>query len=65
MQDKLLRTLVLNCICQCCTTYLYRLHSQQSKDKAAKWLASAVKPVLTNLRKGNFQFPEQQVILTA
>ena len=58
MQDKLLRTLILNCIGQCVATYLRRCLPDNTTNK---WLARTLKPVLVNLRKANFQFPEQQV----
>lgn len=63
MQDKLLRTLVLTCLCRTITTYLLRLSPRLPQDKISRWLNRATKPILLNLRKGNFGFPEQQVSL--
>ena len=59
-QDKLLRTLILGCLVQCISTFMYRQGSMP-RDRMVKWLTRATKPVLANLKKGNFQFPEQQV----
>ena len=42
------------------TTYLARLGPRLTQDKLHKWLAKASKPILLNLRKGNFSFAEQQ-----
>lgn len=61
MQDKLLRTLALACITQCVVAFLVRYSKSTPADKVAKWLARCLKPVLSNLRKGNLQFSEQQV----
>ena len=61
LQDKVLRTLVLSCLCQLCTTYLYRLQGPMARDKVSRWLHKTMKPVLLNLRKGNLQAPEQHV----
>lgn len=61
LQDKLLRTLVLTCLSRTITTYLIRLGPRLPQDKIQKWLSKTVKPILLNLRKGNFGFPEQQV----
>eukprot|EP00891_Asterochloris_glomerata_P001080 jgi/Astpho2/1080/fgenesh1_pg.00017_%23_19_t len=58
-RDKVLRTLVLSCLCQLCTTYLYRLQGPMARDKVSRWLHKTMKPVLLNLRKGNLQAPEQ------
>ena len=60
-QDKLLRTLVLGCLCQCMRAYLMRYSMINSRDETGRWLIKATKPVLGYLRKGNLQFPEQQV----
>lgn len=57
----MLRTLVLSCLCQLCTTYLYRLQGPMARDKVSRWLHKTMKPVLLNLRKGNLQAPEQHV----
>ncbi|KAK9829934.1 hypothetical protein WJX72_008722 [[Myrmecia] bisecta] len=59
LKDKLLRTLILGCLLQCISTFTYR-HATMPRDRMAKWLTRATKPVIANLRKGNFQFPEQQ-----
>ena len=63
VQDKLLRTLVLTCLSRTVTTYLLRLGPRLPQDKIQRWLSKTVKPILLNLRKGNFGFPEQQVSL--
>lgn len=63
VQDKLLRTLALGCITQCVVAFLVRYSKSTPADKVAKWLARCLKPVLSNLRKGNLQFSEQQVRL--
>ena len=60
IQDKLLRTLVLTCLRQSMTSYLARLGLRIPQEKVHKWLAKVNKPILLNLRKGNFSFAEQQ-----
>ena len=52
---------MLSCLCQLCTTYLYRLQGPMARDKVSRWLHKTMKPVLLNLRKGNLQAPEQHV----
>ena len=61
LQDKLQRTQVTECIVLCTESYLRRDSQQGSQSGADRWLAKVTKPVIANLRKGNFQFQEQQV----
>ena len=61
LQDKLQRTQIMECIVLCTESYLRRDLQQASQSSADQWLAKVTKPVIANLRKGNFQFQEQQV----
>ena len=62
VQDKLQRTQVLECIVLCTESYLRRNAAKPGAEAATeRWLARSTKPVMSNLRKGNFQFQEQQV----
>lgn len=62
MQDKLQRTQVLECIVLCTESYLRRNAAKQGSEAATeRWLSRSIKPAVTGLRKGNFQFQEQQV----
>ena len=61
LQDKLQRTQVLECIVLCTESYLWRNAKHGSETAADRWLAKTTKPIMANLRKGNFQFQEQQV----
>ena len=61
LQDKLQRTQVLECIVLCTESYLWRNTKRGSETMADRWLAKTTKPIMANLRKGNFQFQEQQV----
>lgn len=63
-QDKLLRTLMLECISLTVRTYLRRQPQREgsgTRERSDAWLARTTKPIMVNVRKGNFQFPEQQV----
>lgn len=64
LQDKLLRTLILECIGLAVHAYLRRqprIDGTASRGRTDAWLARTTKPIMVNVRKGNFQFPEQQV----
>ena len=62
LQDKLQRTQILECIVLCAESYLRRNAAKQGSEAAAeRWLSRTIKPVVAGLRKGNFQFQEQQV----
>ena len=46
----------------CTESYLRRNAAKPGAASATEsWLARSTKPVMSNLRKGNFQFHEQQV----
>ncbi|KAK9867850.1 hypothetical protein WJX84_002781 [Apatococcus fuscideae] len=60
LKDKLLRTLSLGCLTQCIVAFLVRYAKSTPADKVSRWLARCLKPILSNLRKGNLQFSEQQ-----
>ena len=62
LQDKLQRTQILECIVLCTELYLRRSLQQRPEAAADPWLAKTTKPVIASLRKGNFQFQEQQVL---
>lgn len=62
VQDKLQRTQVLECLVLCTESYLRRSVAKHGSDAAAdQWLTRTIKPIVANVRKGNFQFQEQQV----
>ena len=61
LQDKLQRTQVLECIVLCTESFLRRNSQHGSEAAADRWLAKSTKPVMAHLRKGSFQFQEQQV----
>ena len=69
LQDKLLRTRMLECLALVVRTWLRRqglpsrgqAPAAAARERAERWLAKATRPVVGNLRKGNFQFPEQEV----
>ena len=45
----------------CTESYLRRNAAQGSEAAAERWLSRTIKPVVAGLRKGSFQFQEQQV----
>lgn len=46
----------------CTESYLRRNAAKQGSEAAAeRWLSRTIKPVVAGLRKGSFQFQEQQV----
>lgn len=70
-QDKLLRTRMLECLALCVRAWLRRHQpapggepsaaaAAAAKERTERWLAKSTRPVVANLRKGNFQFPEQE-----
>lgn len=61
MQDKLGRMLALTCLNQVIGANLVRCAASGSTEDTTKWLSKVTKPVLQGVRKGYFQFPEQQV----
>lgn len=67
-QDKLLRTLILECIGLAVHAFLRRQprgDGTAARGRTDAWLARTTKPIMVNVRKGNFQFPEQQVLLVS
>ena len=60
MQDKMLRTLMLLCLCHCLNAYLLRF-ANMNRERLHAWLARTAKPVLQSLRKGHFLMSDQQV----
>jgi hypothetical protein len=62
-QDKLLRTLILDCLSLTVRTYLRQqpADGRGGRSRSDAWLARTTKPIMVNVRKGNFQFSEQQV----
>ena len=52
---------MLECILLCTESYLRRMSRHGMEAAADRWLAKATKPVMAHLRKGSFQFQEQQV----
>ncbi|EIE19264.1 hypothetical protein COCSUDRAFT_48883 [Coccomyxa subellipsoidea C-169] len=62
--DKLLRTLILDCLSLTVRTYLRHQPAERAagggRGRMDAWLARTTKPIMVNVRKGNFQFPEQQ-----
>ena len=64
VQDKLLRTLILECIGLAVHAFLRQQphgDGTAARGRTDAWLARTTKPIMVNVRKGNFQFPEQQV----
>ena len=61
VQDKNLRGLVLQCLCQCFHSYLGRLGSTARLSEVNAFLTKHTKPMLQNLRKNNLQQPDQHV----
>ena len=61
MQDKNLRGLVLTCLCQCFHSYLGRIGPTARLSEINAYLMKHTKPLLQNLRKNNFQQPDQHV----
>jgi hypothetical protein len=53
--------LALTCLNQVIGANLARGAAAGSADDTNKWLLKVTKPVLQGVRKGYFQFPEQQV----
>ncbi|CAL8468215.1 g7754 [Coccomyxa elongata] len=66
LKDKLLRTLILECIGLAVHAFLRRqprVDGTASRGRTDAWLARTTKPIMVNVRKGNFQFLEQQELV--